>query len=203
MSQQVNLYQPIFRTQPKVFSATTILQASALLLVGLSFIYGYARWQDAKLDHEIKSLQTRQDAMLKQIEDFNTRFPVRQKSVALEKQLTDLTAQRAGRARAIEILSSGVLDNTQGFSTYLEGLARQHVEGLWLTGLSISNGGEQLGLTGSTVEAQLVPHYLQQLAAEKAFNGREFKTFQLTRGAAAPPHIDFTLHTAAQSTAQR
>lgn len=202
MSQQVNLYQPIFRTQPKVFSATTILQASVMLLIGLSLIYGYARWQDAKLDHEVKNLQAQQDSMLKQIEDFNTHFPIKQKNLALEKQLTDLTAQRAGRARALEVLSSGVFGNTQGFSAYLEGLARQHVEGLWLTGMSISDGGEQLGLTGSAVEAQQVPRYLQQLAAEKDFNGREFKTFQLTRGD-APPRIDFTLHTATQSTAQR
>ena len=64
MSQQVNLYQPILRSQPKVFSALTILQFGGLLLLGLSLIYGYARWQDAKLSRDVTSLQAQQDAAL-------------------------------------------------------------------------------------------------------------------------------------------
>ncbi len=202
MSQQVNLYQPILRAQPKVFSAQTILQFSGLLLLGLSLIYGYARWQDAKLARTVISLQAQQDAMLKRIEDFNTRYPVKQKNPDLERQLATLTDERSGKARALDVLSGRVLGNTRGFSSYLEGLARQHVEGLWLTGVAISEGGEQLGLTGSTLDAQLVPRYLQQLSAEQVYKGREFKTFQMQRGE-APPRIDFTLHTAAVSATQR
>ena len=202
MSQQVNLYQPILRSQPKVFSALTILQFGGLLLLGLSLIYGYARWQDAKLSRDVTSLQAQQDALLQRIEEFNTRYPVKQKNPDLERQQVSLIADRSGKARALEVLSDGVFGNTQGFSGYLEGLARQHVEGVWLTGVTISAGGEQLGLTGSTLDAQLVPRYLRQLSAESAFKGREFKTFQMQRGE-APPHIDFTLNTAATSTAQR
>lgn len=202
MSQQVNLYQPILRSQPKVFSALTILQFGGLLLLGLSLIYGYARWQDAKLSHDVTSLQAQQDALLKRIEEFSTRYPVKQKNPGLERQQAGLIADRSGKARALEVLSGGVFGNTQGFSGYLEALARRHVEGVWLTGVTISAGGEQLGLTGSTLDAQLVPRYLRQLSAESAFKGREFKTFQMQRGA-APSHIDFTLNTAATSTAQR
>ena len=202
MSQQVNLYQPILRAQPKVFSALTIMQFGGLLLLGLSLIYGYARWQDAKLSRDVIALQAQQDAMLKRIEDFNTRFPIKQKSPDLERQLTSLVADRSGKARALDVLSGGVYGNTKGFSGYLEGLARQHLEGVWLTGVTISDGGEHLGLTGSTVDAQRVPRYLQQLSAEQAYKGREFKTFQMQRGA-VPAHIDFTLNTAATSTAAR
>jgi hypothetical protein len=202
MNQQVNLYQPILRAQPKVFSALTILQFCGLLLLGLSCIYGYARWQDARLGRDVISLQSQQDALLKRIEDFNTRYPVKQKNPDLERQLAGLTADRSGKARALEVLSGGVFGNTQGFSSYLEGLARQHVDGLWLTGVTISDGGQQLGLSGSTLDAQLVPRYLQQLSAEQAYKGREFKTFQMLRGA-TPSYIEFTLQTAATGKAQR
>jgi len=201
MSQQVNLYQPILRAQPKVFSALTIMQFGVLLLLGLSLIYGYARWQDAKLGRDVIALQAQQDAMLKRIEDFSTRFPIKQKNPDLERQLTSLAADRSGKARALDVLSGGVFGNTNGFSGYLESLARQHVEGVWLTGVTISDGGEHLGLTGSTLDAQLVPRYLQQLSAEVSYKGREFKTFQMQRGA-APAHIDFTLNTATTNTAQ-
>ncbi len=201
MSQQINLYQPILRVQPKVFSALTILQFSGVLLLGLSLIYGYARWQDAKLGRDISSMQAQQDVLLKRIEDFNARFPVKQKNPDLERQLAGLMADRSGKKRALDVLSGGVFGNTRGFSRYLEGLARQHVEGVWLTGVTISDGGEQLSLAGGTLDARLVPRYLQQLAVEPVYKGREFQTFQMQRGD-APPHIDFTLHTAAASPAQ-
>lgn len=200
MNQQINLYQPIFRTQPKVFSAITIAQAGLLLTLGLLAVYGYAYWQNTQLDHEVTRLQAQQDALLKRIEEFSTRFPVRQKNPQLDHQLTRLTAERAGKARAVAVLSDGVFGNTNGFSTYFAGLAHQHIEGLWLTGLSIADGGQQLSISGRTVDAPLVPRYLQQLAGEAAFNGREFKTFQMARGADTAL-IDFSLHTAAESKA--
>jgi hypothetical protein len=40
VSQQINLYSPIFRKQPKVFSATTMLQAFALIVLVIAvFLY--------------------------------------------------------------------------------------------------------------------------------------------------------------------
>lgn len=198
MNQQINLYQPIFRTQPKVFSAVTIAQGCLLVALGLLAVYGYARWQNTQLDREVTRLQGQQDALLKRIEDFSARFPARQKSPELDRQVTRLTAERAGKARAFAVLSDGVSGNTRGFSAYFAGLARQHVEGLWLTGLSIAEGGQQLSISGRTVNAPLVPRYLQQLSGEAAFNGREFKTFQMAR-AADTPLIDFSLHTAADA----
>ena len=43
--QQVNLYQPIFRKQKKVFSARALVQAVVLVAVALGGIFGYSRWQ--------------------------------------------------------------------------------------------------------------------------------------------------------------
>ena len=44
MHQQINLYQPVFRKQQKVFSALTLLQISAAVLVLLILVTGHARW---------------------------------------------------------------------------------------------------------------------------------------------------------------
>jgi hypothetical protein len=198
MNQQVNLYQPIFRAQPKVFSAVTIVQTCLLLVLGLAALYGYAHWQNSRLDHQVTQLQQQQDTLLKRIEDFSRRFPAKQKNPELDRQLAHLTDERAGKARAVAVLSDGVFGNTRGFSAYFAGLAHQHLEGLWLTGLTIGDGGQQLSLSGRTVDAPLVPRYLQQLTAEPAFSGREFKTFQMARGADAAL-IDFSLHTAADT----
>jgi hypothetical protein len=42
MQQQINLYHPVFRKQAKVFSATTLLQIGAAVL--LLIILGHAHW---------------------------------------------------------------------------------------------------------------------------------------------------------------
>jgi hypothetical protein len=39
--QQVNLYQPIFKRQRHIFSALTMLQSAAVVIVALLTIYGY------------------------------------------------------------------------------------------------------------------------------------------------------------------
>ena len=44
MHQQINLYQPVFRKQQKVFSALTLLQICAAVLVLLLLIAGHTRW---------------------------------------------------------------------------------------------------------------------------------------------------------------
>ena len=41
MKQQINLYQPMFRKQEKVFSALTMLQITGFFIVVLSGIYAY------------------------------------------------------------------------------------------------------------------------------------------------------------------
>ena len=64
MTQQVNLYQPIFRKQRKVFSAVTIAQAAAVFIVGLLLIYGYGRWQLAALGADIDALELQRNAAM-------------------------------------------------------------------------------------------------------------------------------------------
>ena len=39
MSQQINLYNPIFRKQKKVFSSTTMLQGLALIVLVVAVFY--------------------------------------------------------------------------------------------------------------------------------------------------------------------
>jgi Tfp pilus assembly protein PilN len=191
--QQVNLYQPIFRAEKKVFSAVTILQACGLLVIGLAVIFGIARWQIAKLETQRASLTARQDKEMARIDEFNRLYPPKQKSQQLEQRVTQLTVEREAKTRAIAILAGGVSGNTQGFSAYLEGFARQRLDGLWLTGIVIEAGGTQLALHGSTLNPELVPRYLQQLGAESVLAGKEFKTFHMARAEAGIARIDFSM----------
>src|ERR1035437_6243938 len=52
MSQQINLFNPIFLKQKKTFSAVNMLDALALLLVGVALFYAYASIETLNLDRQ-------------------------------------------------------------------------------------------------------------------------------------------------------
>ena len=65
--QQVNLYQPIFRKQRQVFSAPTLAQAAALIVVALLGLYGFGRFKLTGLEVELGQLEAREKALTAQL----------------------------------------------------------------------------------------------------------------------------------------
>src|SRR6185369_13529064 len=63
------------------------------------------------------------------------------------------------------------------FAARLEGLARQHVEGVWLDHLTLGGTANALSLSGTTVNPTLVPEYLHNLAADPALRGAQIDEF--------------------------
>ncbi|MBM2830835.1 MAG: biosis protein MshI [Gammaproteobacteria bacterium] len=86
------------------------------------------------------------------------------------------------------ILTNHEFGNATGFSSYLEAFARQHVDGTWLTRVSITGGGTVLGLEGKTLSSELVPIYIQQLAEEKTLSGSSFNVMELHRSKEEEAH---------------
>ena len=199
MNQQINLYQPIFRKQPKVFSALTILQTVLVVFAGLLLIYAYGRWQDAKLSHTLSELKAQRTAGLNRVQRLGEKYPPRTQSPLLEQQVQRLVAERGAKQRILAALSGKTPANTTGFSPFLVGLARQHVNGLWLTDFAIHNGGADVSLAGSALSPEQVPRYLQKLSLESAFSGKTFKTLLMTRPKTGPARIDFFLRTGAET----
>lgn len=195
MNQQINLYQPIFRKQPKVFSALTILQAVLAVAVGLMLIYAYGRWQDIKLSRALSELKAQRTASLNRVQLLAEKYPSRTKSPLLEQEVQRLAAERDATLRILTALSGKTPGNTTGFSAFLEGLAHEHIDGLWLTDFAIGNGGADITLAGSALRPQLVPRYLQKLSLERAFTGKAFKSLLMTRPKTGPTRIDFFLRT--------
>ncbi|MGB5638623.1 MAG: hypothetical protein WBM58_05495 [Sedimenticolaceae bacterium] len=70
---------------------------------------------------------------------------------------------------------------SNGFSTFFGGLARNTLEGLWFRNVEIAAGGSELLLKGQTTEPALVPRLLQTLATEDAFAGRTFRKVTFER----------------------
>jgi hypothetical protein len=207
MSQQINLFQPIFRKEQKKFSAKAMLQAGLLLLLGVGLLYGYSQWQVNSLRSELTRAEGRQMAAAKRLDEMSRKFGKRAKDRLLEREIARLEGVIAAKSRIKEILESGVFANTEGYSEYLMAFARQHVSGIWLTGFDIGGAGEKLTLEGRSIVPELVPQYMQRLASEDALSGIEFQVFRMERPeeeekVRAPNYIEFLVTTADAGTAK-
>jgi len=191
--QQINLYQPIFRRERRVFSAVAIAQAGALVLAGLGLMYAYARLQLAHLEGERARLERQVAERAARIERLAQQYPPRKRDEALARRVAQLERELAAKRRVVAGLESGAFGNTEGLSPYLEALARRRVPGLWLRTVAVGEGGSALLLEGSALKAELVPRLVRALGAEVAYTGRTFERLVIERPQEAPRRVDFVL----------
>jgi len=179
VTQQINLFNPIFLRQKKYFSTATILQALALVLVGALSFYAYAAYQTNRLSREVADAGQRLESEKKRLEAASGDLGPRQKSKELEQQSKELERQVRDREEILGIQSSSLTGGSRGFSEYLKAFARQSVNGLWLTNFSLREGGAKLSLGGRTLRPDLVPDYLKRLGKEKVMQGQSFSSLDM------------------------
>jgi hypothetical protein len=68
----------------------------------------------------------------------------------------------------------------------MEALARRHVDGLWIDKLVLSGTNGSMSLSGATLDADIVPVYLQSLARDSVLSGTRFDEFVIERPAQEP-----------------
>ncbi len=181
--QQVNLYQPILRRQEKVFSSATLVQALAVVAAALLAIWGYGAWQVHALDRQVQLARGQQAQSEARLQQLQRLYPEPVRDRALAGRVAAAEKELAQKRRVLHALSERAFGNTAGFVDQLQGLARQSVEGLWLSELELAAGGTRLRLRGNALAPELVPRYLQRLSAEPVFAGTEFQTFLMQRAA--------------------
>lgn len=181
MNQQINLYQDMFRKQKILFSAVTMLQVGLFFLLVLSCAYAYQNSELKPLQKQLASINSELIQLASQLAVMESSQNKQSKSKLLENEIEKLSVQLSQRERISNVLSSRSFGNSSGFSSYLEAFARGHVEGTWLTHISIKAGGTLLGLEGKTLSSELVPVYIQHLAEEKSLSGSSFNVMEIAR----------------------
>ena len=182
MYQQINLYQPIFRKQRQIFSATTLTQCLGLVAVALLLIYAYGLHEVRGLESEVVKLEGREKALTTQLaridpaQNHNRRAEV-------EEELKKLNATLLTQQRLIEVLRDEPLGLQAGFSGYLAALGRERTPELWLTQFAINGGTGALELAGRSTRPELVPEYLQRLGREQALSGQRFDALEIEHDA--------------------
>jgi Fimbrial assembly protein (PilN) len=187
MSQQINLFNPIFLKQKKTFSAVTMLDALALLLAGVAAFYAYATIESLNLDKQSVETARQYDQARVRLAEASVRYAPKKIDAGLESEVNNLQAQLNQRKAALDNLGIDLLTNNASYAEYLRALARQSLAGLWLTGFRVNKGGAEMEIIGRALQPGLVPSYIRRLNQEPAMHGRAFDSLSMTQQAGALP----------------
>jgi hypothetical protein len=180
MSQQINLYNPIFLKQKHYFSALTMVQALAIVLAGALGIYAFEVRQNRTLEGVLAELDRQLASQREQLLKFSREYSPQGASRQLADELARFEQRLQQRQDLLADLKTGVGGNARGFSVYLSALARQTTPGVWLTGVDIGARGPELVIRGRALESQLVPAYIRALNREAPLQGRAVGELKMT-----------------------
>lgn len=191
--QQVNLYRDELKTQQLNYSALMLLKLSIILVVVFSVASGFRAFQVQQQQANLVAKQEKQKTAMVNLQKLQEEFSNRKKDLTLNRWLTEKTKELANKQKVLSILSQDEFGNTNGFVEHIVGLARQRIEGLWLTQIRIADGGTNVELNGTTSRPALLPKYLQRLSLEKVFIGTDFQSLLMSRQEKNNQWLDFSL----------
>lgn len=192
MSQQINLYAPIFRKQSKVFSALTMAQGLAIIVVVVGVFYWTISLHTSLLEIRAADSARQLQGELERLKAYGVGTAPGERAQLLAERKKTLEASLASQTQALQAFDTGVLGRTEGYSELLRALARRSIEGVWLTRIEFAEATGELSLSGRATRAELVPAYLERLRGEQALRGQGFSRLEVTRPAKMP-FVEFTL----------
>jgi hypothetical protein len=215
VSQQINLFNPIFLKQKKYFSAVAMAQGLGLIFLGCLLLVVYAKFQVSLRSREAAVSSAQLLKTKGQLISITAQFAPHQSDPALDQKIKDAEANVKSLQGIFDALQSGEFGSTRGYSGYFSAFSREIVDGLWLTGISIYGDGHDINLSGRTLNPELVPEYLARLKRETEMHGKSFSTLEMqtpkieppasTDAKSAPkiatlaPYIEFSLQSAEDS----
>lgn len=191
MYQQVNLYQPVFRRQHKIFSATTLLRIIAIVMILMFALYFSAHSTleglqriSSDLALNYTQLEARHSAV--------TSTASLSTNASISDEINTLQAQISDRNALLERIDSLFIGSTVGFGAVFETLAQTNLPGLWLTGVQLDQDGS-IEISGTTLDPKLVPRYLQLITQQSPLRTLNSGTVNLIREESNQPEINFVL----------
>jgi Fimbrial assembly protein (PilN) len=192
MSQQINLYAPIFRKQSKVFSAATMVQGLALMVVVVGVFFWTIAAHTSLLEIRAADSARQLQGELERLKAYGVGATPAERARLLAERKKTLEASLAGQTQALQVFGGGALGRTEGYSELLRALARRSMKGVWLTRIEFAEASGELSLSGRATRAELVPAYLERLRGEPALRGQAFSRLEVMHPAKMP-YVEFTL----------
>jgi len=215
MSQQINLFNPDFLQQKKVFTASAMAASLGVVALGLAVVTVAAKVRVAGLQAQAELGAGQLDKTRKRLAAVSAEFAPRRQDPKLAEELAQSQGELLDLKEVAAVIERGELGNTQGYAEYFRALARQSVDGLWLTGVSIAGAGLDIGVRGRAMDPALVPGFLVRLRNERVMQGKPVGSLQVgeapalkvvrdgKEASAAAPYVEFSLQSAPQKNGEK
>ena len=184
-----------------MFSATTLAQIAGAVLVLLVIILAHARWTLASMESSAEVLQQQLERLQNQMVALEAGYQTPD-TQALDTEIDQLHADINQRNFLLAQFDMLMIQHRSGFANKFEVLTEKHMPGLWLEGVKV-NGEGQIELRGITLDAKLVPIYVQHLEKRPDLSGSSFETLSMTRIDPDKPQIQFVLRNHKEAVAWR
>lgn len=186
MSRQINLYDPSLRRQRHWLTMAHLAFALAVIAALLLGWGAWARIDADRMATQFAALDARTQAAREESVALAGRLAGRKPDAKLERDLAAAKELLDIRQGILDKLGEGAAPAVGNHAEHLRGLARQSLDGLWLTGFSVGADGWRMEIRGRTLDPALLPQYIRRLNAEAAFRGHRFAKVSLSTPAAAP-----------------
>ena len=123
MSQQINLYNPIFRKQKKVFSSTTMLQGLALIVLVVAVFYYSIAMQTSVVEIRAAESGRQLRAELERLKAYGAGDSPAERAKALAERRKGLEAALSANSQALAAFEAEG-GRAEGYAEVLRALAR-------------------------------------------------------------------------------
>jgi Tfp pilus assembly protein PilN len=200
VSQQINLYQPIFRKEKIVFSAQTILWMAVGLTVLLVLWSVLVSQRIGRLEAELTRQHQAEQRAVEQVAELRESMPPDEPDAGLLAEVDSLRERRQGLRESLAALERRMPAAEIDLLGRLDALASEVPDGLWLTRLHMADQGKTLSIEGNALEPRLVPAWLSALSGAERFSGLGFRQIRLTERPDQAPGVSFNISTIAGET---
>lgn len=179
MSQQINLFNPVFLQQEKQFSALAMAQGLGAILLAVIAFTSYSAYQAGRTGREAQAAAARLKATQEKLVAMVEKTRPRPADKAVEEAITQVTARLAASQQILGFVQRGQLNNDESYAAVMRALAKRAMPGVWLTGLTLGDGGHELEIMGRALAPELLPAYIRSLGQESALAGKSLGSMTL------------------------
>jgi hypothetical protein len=184
MTQQINLLRPKDRSAG---IAAWALGTVGVVLVVLAAYFNSVLGETNRLRDAV-TLKDQQLAQLKgAIQAVQAERAKQGDASALEAEIAAMRPRAEAMTQLVRQVRAGNPGAQEGFARYLQALGSLSVEGLWITGLTVSKGGNVVTINGRALHSEAVMQYARRLNDAFVAHGVRFNSLELTPEALNAP----------------
>jgi Tfp pilus assembly protein PilN len=188
MSRQINLYDASLRKKRDWLSSQNVVLGTLLAVLLLALGAGVTRWTVESRIQQAQSVNTQLLAARTAFAELTRLLASRKPDAALAVELAETQQNLAGAQNALGLLRGMTTQReTVVVGEMMRAFSRSAVDGLWLTGFVMAEGGKQLEIRGRMADQALLPGYLRRLESETVFQGRRFAALDMRGAEWTPP----------------